>query len=106
MLKGVDLTIQMEEWDKQLHRSQQNMRELAGNDPNTVLDTDFDLAAFERDTQHETTSQAPGMLSHDFSGVITKLDSQGGEDCLELKGQRAAHCHGKGTSILEDMQNY
>lgn len=52
----------MEEWDKQLHRSQQNMRELAGNDPNTVLDTDFDFSASELDPQSETTSHSTGML--------------------------------------------
>lgn len=74
------MAVQMEEWDKQLHRSQQNMRELAGNDRNTVLETDFDLAAFELDTQSETTSQAPGMHSHDFCGVITKHDTYGSED--------------------------
>ena len=69
------MAVQMEEWDKQLHRSQQNMRELAGNDPNTVLETDFDLAASEVDMQSETTSQAPGMHIHDLSGVITEIDS-------------------------------
>jgi hypothetical protein len=52
----------MEEWDKQLHRSQQNMRELAGNDPNTVLDADFDFAASEADLQSDTISQSTSML--------------------------------------------
>lgn len=57
---GGGSTVQAEEWNRQLHRSQHNMRELAGSDPNTVLDTDFDLAASEMDTQIETASQTPG----------------------------------------------
>ena len=51
--------MQLEEWDKQLHRSQQNMRDLAGSNPNTVLD--FDVVGSEDDTQSETTSQAQGV---------------------------------------------
>ena len=60
--------MQLEEWDKQLHRSQQNMRELAGSDPNTVLE--FGLVGSEDDSQSETTSQAQGARScHPLSQV-------------------------------------
>ena len=41
--------LQADVWDKALHRTQQIMRELAGSDPTTVLDTDFDLSASEMD---------------------------------------------------------
>ena len=51
--------MQLEEWDKQLHRSQQNMRELAGSDPNALLH--FDVGGSEDDTQSEAMSQAQGM---------------------------------------------
>ena len=54
------LAVQLEEWDKQLHRSQQNMRALAGSDPNTVLDTDFDVESSELDTQSEAATEARG----------------------------------------------
>ena len=46
-------------WDKQLHRTQQIMRELAGSDPTTVLDTDFDLSASEMEGS-EGASQTTG----------------------------------------------
>ena len=52
-------TLQADVWDKALHRTQQIMRELAGSDPTTVLDTDFDLSASEMD-QSESASQATG----------------------------------------------
>ena len=69
--------MQLEEWDKQLHRSQQNMRELAGSDPNTVLD--FGLVGSDEETQSETASQAQGAQAcHPYSGVEKAVSYRAG----------------------------
>ncbi len=57
------------------------MRELAGSDPQHCPGNRlWSGRPLRMDTQSETTSQAPGMHSHDFCGVITKHDTYGSED--------------------------